>query len=69
MPHGPIGTAHTILYGWTLRVMQLFKSLCTGLCFTKIIEITSYLIQIKLIITILMYTRPSLGAIDQMFGP
>ena len=25
-------------------VMQLFKSLCTGLCFTKIIEITSYLI-------------------------
>ena len=44
MPHGPIGTAHTILYSWTLRVMQLFKSLCTGLCFTKIIEITSYLI-------------------------
>ena len=32
--------------------------------FTKM-DVTLY--QIKLIITILFYTRPSLGAIDQMF--
>ena len=49
MPHGPIGTAHTILYNWTLRVMTLFMGLCTGLCFIKM-DVTLY--QIKLIITI-----------------
>ena len=49
MPHGPIGIAHTILYNWTLRVMTLFKGLCTGWCFTKM-DATLY--QIKLIITI-----------------
>ena len=51
LPHAtwPIGTAHTILYNWTLRVMTLFKGLCTGLCLTKIDAI---LYQIKLIITI-----------------
>ena len=44
MPHSPTGTAHTILYSWTVQDMQLFKSLCTGLCFTKMIGISSYLI-------------------------
>ena len=49
MPHGSIGIAHTILYNWTLRVMTLFKGLCSGLCFTKM-DVT--LCQIKLVTTI-----------------
>ena len=46
MPHGSFGTAHTILYNWTLRVMTLFKGLCT------LPKLMFILYQIELSITI-----------------
>ena len=61
MPHGPIGIGHTILYNWTLRVMTLFKGLCTS---QKLMISHT---KLNYVLLFFIYTRPSLGAIDQTF--